>query len=275
LAALKHFPQLPGGTRDDWWEAYQAAFDRAAGQQQQQRQQQQQQQWQQRQQRRQQQMEAVPEWQRAWVEQQLAAPLQQQQQQQRFNASLAVKVLWAAGRLKVTPNHKLLSLLLQQLQGNLQGVEQKQVIGVIVGLASIFKDGAAAAAAVLSSEGYQELCQAVMQQGGQLPQPDDMANLLRCFGSIAASTAAAAAADGNAGGAMGVDGDGGTAAGQDGRRQQQQQQQEQLLPPEYVIEWLLDAVEPCMSQLTDSSLTMMLWGLRKLGHMPTQHWLDR
>ena len=66
-----------------------------------------------------------------------------------------------------------------------------------------------------------------------------------------------------------------TQAARQQERRQPPQRQQPLLPPAPLVVWLLECVEPRMAELSGQALTMMLWGLRKLGHIPPQHWLDR
>lgn len=214
LVSLKHTPQLPGGTRQDWWGAWQASvLSQCVEQEQQQNGRLRQWQWQQ------QLPFAVPAWQQAWVEQQQQALRQQQQ----LDADAAVKVLWAAGRLRLSLGPQLLPLLLERVQGNLAAVDYKQLVGVMVGLASLVKANPGA----VGSQLYQELCDR-LQQGE--PRPEDVANLIRCFASIAASTGAADPSDAAA------------AAGEDGSLLQDEQQQEQQQAQQ----------QPDLAELSDS-----------------------
>eukprot|EP00775_Hariotina_reticulata_P005174 gene5174-5412_t len=51
-------------------------------------------------------------------------------------------------------------------------------------------------------------------------------------------------------------------------------QQQQLLPPEAVVESLLNAVEPQLKYLWSRAMAMLVWGVRKMGYQPNDRWVN-
>jgi len=267
LASLKHRPQLRGGSRVGWWIGYQAALMQVAEPPPPQQQQQQQQQ----DLLRPDLLAGLSSSQQSWLS-------QLQQPTHQLDAVAAVKVIWAAGRLGLSPEPQLLLILLQHLQGNLERVELKQLVGVIVGLSTVLREHSG----VLSRRAYIRLCEALLRAGE--PSLQDATNLLNCFGSIAATTDATGSAD------AALDAEVAAHVGPEQQQQPRQQsaarqpgqqmvggkqRQRQLRPPPHVVEWLLAAVEPRLQEISSTGLAMMLWGLRKLNHKPSKQWLNR
>jgi hypothetical protein len=188
-------------------------------------------------------------------------------------------------------------LQLELQPGQLQQLTAADRVDLIVGLSKLVPK----LPGVLQPDLYCLICEGFL--GHETLKARDVSNIIRSMGSIADSTMSGGVSgalvaqllSGQAGEGVaratdtvlpGEIGSSAAVAGEDITQQlhegpeaetlpSHQHQQQKLLPPEAVVESLLDVVEPQLKFLQSRAMAMLLWGVRKLGYQARDQWLLR
>jgi hypothetical protein len=156
----------------------------------------------------------------------------------------------------------MLAWLLRQLElqpTQLQQLSPKQCVDVFVGLSKLVPK----TPGVLQPGLYRVLCEVLPTKWLGYK---DITNLIRCMGGIADGTA-----DGAVTGALVAP----LTKSSSSSSSSSSGQQQQLVAPQAVVLHLLSAAEPHLGKLQGRALSMLLWGVRKMGVQPSQDWLRR
>jgi hypothetical protein len=183
----------------------------------------------------------------------------QQQQQAVLSVQEVVRMVWSTGKLRLELKPTMLSCLLYQLElqpQQLQQLSSKQCVDVFVGLSKLVPK----TPGVLQPRLYRELCEVLPNKWLGYK---DITNLIRCMGGIADGTS-----EGSITGAL-------ISAAASNSSSSSRQQQQQLVAPRGVVLHLLSAAEPYLEKMQGRALSMLLWGVRKMGVQPPEGFLRR
>jgi hypothetical protein len=198
----------------------------------------------------------------ATLQQQCLALQQQQQQRSVLSVQQVVRMIWSTGKLRLEPKPAMLSWLLHQLElqpQQLQQLSPKQCVDVFVGLSKLVPKTPGG----LQPRLYRDLCEVLPAKWLGYK---DITNLIRCMGGIADGTSEGSVT-GALVSAMAGNGSSSSSSGQ--------QQQQQLVAPQAVVLHLLSAAEPYLGKMQGRALSMLLWGVRKMGVQPPEEFLRR